>query len=256
MIVVSMLSASSNWVRILVSAEQLKNTHQIITYWYIPWGRTRTLSVEVLFLFLTWLHRVLVAAHKVFDLRCSMRDPYLQHVSSFSCGMQDLVPWPEMEPGPPALEAESSNHWISREVLNSCFLTAFPLFLHSLTSLISNCSGLFSETQGRPGRLRSSPTIKKQETQRGFCTWEGPTGFCSVSTPPFLSIQFSSVAQSCPTLCNPMDCSTSGFPVHHQLLELAQTHVHWVGNAIQPSLWYSSILRNRTTKGYSFGYKG
>ena len=48
-------------------------------------------------------------------------------------------------------------------------------------------------------------------------------------------IQFSSVAQSCPTLCNPMDCSTPGFPVHHQLLELAQTHVHRVGDAIQPS---------------------
>jgi len=40
---------------------------------------------------------------------------------------------------------------------------------------------------------------------------------------------------SCPTLCNPMDYSTPGFPVHHQLLELAQTHVHWVGDAIQPS---------------------
>ena len=46
--------------------------------------------------------------------------------------------------------------------------------------------------------------------------------------------QFSSVAQSCPALCDPMDCSTPGFPVHHQLLELAQTHVHWVGDAIQP----------------------
>ena len=42
----------------------------------------------------------------------------------------------------------------------------------------------------------------------------------------------SSVTQSCPTLCNPMDCSTPGFPVHHQLLELAQTHVHWVSDAI------------------------
>ena len=48
-------------------------------------------------------------------------------------------------------------------------------------------------------------------------------------------VQFSSVAQSCPTLCNPMDCSTPGFPVHHQLPELAQTHVHWVGDAIQLS---------------------
>ena len=44
-----------------------------------------------------------------------------------------------------------------------------------------------------------------------------------------------SVAQLCPTLCNPMDCSTPGFPVHHQLLELAQTPVHRVGDAIQPS---------------------
>ena len=47
--------------------------------------------------------------------------------------------------------------------------------------------------------------------------------------------QFSSVAQSCLTLCSPVDCSTPGFPVHHQLLELTQTHVHWVGDAIQSS---------------------
>ena len=49
------------------------------------------------------------------------------------------------------------------------------------------------------------------------------------------SVQFSSVAQSCPTLCNSMDCSMSGLTVHHQLPELTQTHVHWVGEAIQPS---------------------
>ena len=47
--------------------------------------------------------------------------------------------------------------------------------------------------------------------------------------------QFSSVTQSCPTLCDPMACSTPGLPVHHQLLEFTQTHVHWVGDAIQPS---------------------
>ena len=52
---------------------------------------------------------------------------------------------------------------------------------------------------------------------------------------PRSSVQFSSVARSCPTLCEPMDCSTPGFPVHHQLLELAQTHVYRVGDAIQPS---------------------
>ena len=49
------------------------------------------------------------------------------------------------------------------------------------------------------------------------------------------SVQFSSVAQSCPTLCDPMDCSMPSLPVHHQLLELTQTHAHWVGDAIQPS---------------------
>ena len=49
-------------------------------------------------------------------------------------------------------------------------------------------------------------------------------------------LQFSSsVAQSCPTLCDPMNCSTPGLPAHHQLLESTQTHVHWVSGAIQPS---------------------
>ena len=51
----------------------------------------------------------------------------------------------------------------------------------------------------------------------------------------FLLFQFSSVAQSCPTLCNPMDCSMTGLPVHHQLPEPIQTHVHHIGEAIQPS---------------------
>ena len=49
------------------------------------------------------------------------------------------------------------------------------------------------------------------------------------------------ISQSCLTLCNPMDCSTPGFPVPHQLLELAQTHVHWVVDAIQPSVLSSVI---------------
>ena len=53
--------------------------------------------------------------------------------------------------------------------------------------------------------------------------WKAPT------------IQFSSVAQSCPTLCDPMNHSTTGLPVHHQLPEFTQTHVHWVSVAIQPS---------------------
>ena len=51
----------------------------------------------------------------------------------------------------------------------------------------------------------------------------------------YISDQFSWVAQSCPTLCDPMDCRTPGLPVHHQLLELTPKHVHLVSDAIQPS---------------------
>ena len=53
--------------------------------------------------------------------------------------------------------------------------------------------------------------------------------------PQVVSVQFHSVAQSCPTLCDPMNRSMPGLPVHHQLLELTQTHVHRVSDAIQPS---------------------
>ena len=59
---------------------------------------------------------------------------------------------------------------------------------------------------------------------------------CSKNTSvQFSSLQFSSVAQSCPTLCDPMNRSTPGLPVHHQLPEFIQTHVHRVSDAIQLS---------------------
>ena len=56
----------------------------------------------------------------------------------------------------------------------------------------------------------------------------------------FHTHQFSSATKSCLTLCNPMNCSTPGLPVHHQLLESTQTYVHWVSDAIQPSRPLSS----------------
>ena len=68
--------------------------------------------------------------------------------------------------------------------------------------------------------------------------------FWAIREAPFIQLcifkwtiwfQFSSVAQSCPTLCNPMNRSTPGLPVHHQFPEFTQTHVHRVGDAIQPS---------------------
>ena len=61
--------------------------------------------------------------------------------------------------------------------------------------------------------------------------------------------QFSSVAQWCPTLCDPMNRSMPGLPVHHQLPEFTQTHVHRVGDAIQPSHPFSSCLQSLPTSG-------
>ena len=58
----------------------------------------------------------------------------------------------------------------------------------------------------------------------------------------FYAVQFSSVTRSCLTLCDPMGCSKPGFPVYHQLAELSQTQVHWVGDAIQPT-FSSSVTR-------------
>ena len=66
-----------------------------------------------------------------------------------------------------------------------------------------------------------------------FQTWDEP-GTLHLASSPWWS-QFNSVHQLCPTLCDPMDCSTPGLPVHHQHLEFTQTHVHWVGDAVQPS---------------------
>ena len=70
----------------------------------------------------------------------------------------------------------------------------------------------------------------------GNCCYLDIFDFQNIKTTiPSINIQFSSVAQSCLTLCDPVNRSTPGLPVHHQLLEFTQTHVYWVGDAIQPS---------------------
>ena len=91
-------------------------------------------------------------------------------------------------------------------------------------------------------RLRGCTCVQSPKEPRGVLSPGVPfipvTARSSLRcTPLFLLsfIQFSSVAQSCPTVCDPMDCSTPGLPVHYQLPEFTQTHVHRVRDAIQPS---------------------
>ena len=100
------------------------------------------------------------------------------------------------------------------------------------------------ETVGTSGYVRAMMTLTEEEMTWGWpqvrdakatesCQHED---FALPSTEQGLSsFQFSSVAQSCPILCNPMNRSTPVLPVHHQVPEFTQTHVHWVGDAIQPS---------------------
>ena len=72
-------------------------------------------------------------------------------------------------------------------------------------------------------------------TVTAFNPVKASVNFVSRSPLNLMCLQFSSVTQLCPTLCDPMDCTMPGFPVHHQLPEFAQTHAHWVSDAIQPS---------------------
>ena len=110
--------------------------------------------------------------------------------------------------------------WNSKLPTNLCFI--FRTSAQDSTSVAGETGTLWS--QGRKQDSRSSLSVQFQELE-----------MCSVNSVQFSSVQFSSVAQSCPTLCEPMDCSTPGLPVHHQFPEVAQTHVHRVGDAIQPS---------------------
>ena len=81
------------------------------------------------------------------------------------------------------------------------------------------------------GYSKSSP--QRGAGSQNTCDME--KGRFNINHHIYASVQFSSMAQLCQTLCDPMDCSTSGFPVHHELLELAQYHVYRVGDAIHTS---------------------
>ena len=147
--------------------------------------------------------------------------------------------------------------------------------LHKFTGLCSLCHSPFQNTlePPTPGRLAACPCLPPHQPQGAGVTrmgagrqvlWIRPPArglvfekcqilyrFFNLVVCPL--IQFSSVAQSCPTLCDPMNHSTPGLPIHPQLPEFTQTHVHRVGDAIQPShplsVPFSSCLQSFPTSG-------
>ena len=108
-------------------------------------------------------------------------------------------------------------------------ITGWMLFIriHLPFNQCNKVSSWSYRIKTRLGQKRSKPWLCYQ-----LALWFG--------TRYLTSVQFNSVAQSCPTLCDPMNRSTPGLPVHHQLPEFTQTHVHRVSDAIQPSHLLSS----------------
>ena len=114
---------------------------------------------------------------------------------------------------------------------------------HPLFSYLSQQCSLLCENTLAPifklrkilRRLYCTTSLSSKKPQSGGRGPKESSPSVVPVTEHFSSVQFSSVAQSCPTLCDPMNRSTPGLPVHHQLPEFIQTHVHRIHDAIQPS---------------------
>ena len=130
---------------------------------------------------------------------------------------------------------DGKNHFcLPRSYPSSCFpffllLPSIPIYLicFSTSTSIEVCKSLFYHFCLSNLSVCLSSYLSVMISAYSSEKWE--------NSRLIMSLQFSSVAQLCLTLWDLTDCSTSGFPVHHQLPELAQTHVHQVSDAIQPS---------------------
>ena len=136
--------------------------------------------------------------------------------------LQGIFPEPGIEPRSPALQVDS----LPAEPPGKPFLR-IVLYYFSYKSFTHQFK---------------KKTIKSQITKKEkvLTSWKHTTSISEKVSWIWLLLTFSlfqcsSVAQSCPTRHDPMDCNTPGLPVHHQLPEFTQTHVHWVSNTIQPS---------------------
>ena len=142
-----------------------------------------------------------------------------------ACGI--LVPSPGMEPASPAVDVWSVNHWASREIphvpFNSGLLESYcpsPRELLSLWKLPVSVTSWYRLCFKIIASLKSHQLFGNLNFLYDFSVYKTYTDRCILIQ--FSSVQFSSVTQWCPTLCNPMNHSTSGLPVHHQLPEFTQ----------------------------------
>ena len=114
----------------------------------------------------------------------------------------------------------------------------FPYQKSNLCLVKWTCRFLTTGPQGRPSYWRGKVKILHNlllVLPLYLSLLLAKSGSCRSCSLRKWGLHFTSVTQLCLTLCDPMNCSTPGFPVHHQLPEFTQTHVHWVSDAIQPS---------------------
>ena len=139
---------------------------------------------------------------------------------------------------------------VSHEKSNTNLIVIFyrwPFFSWRFSPLYPQCSLMFEDTSQHGYCIQQQNTVEWVQALScvpdvEFWLWHLPLSWGSKGDDrdsdfksSLSGFQFSTVAQSCPTLCDPTDCSTPGLSAHHQLLEFTQIHAHWVGDAIKPS---------------------
>ena len=125
------------------------------------------------------------------------------------------------------------------DLLHSVWQSLVPsMLLKMALFLIKFKNSFFKLEINTSGKLPADPVVRTRYCQwrrQGFYFWSGIAHQKKKNLQKLEINQLSSVTQSCPTLCDHMDGSITGLPVHRQLPEFTQTHVHWVGDAIQSS---------------------
>ena len=191
----------------------------------------------------------------------SLKDPWRRKQQSTPVFLAWKIPWTEEPGGLQSMGSQRVGHdWLTKHTRRKYTLPSYslPWFLfwesliwlvrlrrRSIQHFVMDCSSVSSVLRILQARIlewvaMNSSRGSSQPTDGTWVSWDSCiTGGFFITEPwgkPTQNpVQFSSVTQSCPILCNPMNCSTPGLPVHHQLLKFTQTHVHRVGDAIQPS---------------------
>ena len=208
-------------------------THSSILAWKIPWMEGPG--------GLLWVHRVAMSQAWLSNFTFTFHFPALEkEMATHSSVLAWRIPGMEEAVGLPSMGLHRVGHDWSDLAAAAAAAASLSIKWHGGTNHVLKT--IFHQIMWLVSNLWFDHILVKL-FQKLFCKRCHLSCLCKNGTSNItwsqpvqvFSVQFSSVPQLCLTLCDPMDCSMPGFPVHYQLLELAQTHIHQVGDAIQPS---------------------